>query len=537
MTDIPVSLTAYGLRSDGGYGLLLDPTTRRPLASVLEVLDMLPSEDDANNFAGRLVFSVSDKNLYVFAEEPSPEWVGIQTSAVTVDAPEPTFPGNATGELYYSTDTGVLYLWDGTRWIGVGGMAGASVVWAYYTSDGAQTLYNTNAANNPPAELVTVYVNGIAKYPGTATLRDYFMIGNQVKLNFMPTNGDKIAIRTLTFIRAVRNSSFITSAFPTDGTANSYDTGVIQALAGQLEVSVDGVVQVPYTGDVAGTYDYTISTQDVLVTSLISSGMLVTAQTRSPHGLAIGSPVRIYGAAPAAYSGNFVVTNVSSSTSFQYNALTAPASSPATASPSIYFGPITRNDSISFVNSSGVATPLAAGSRVFIRAIENITAEAIQGEVNTASNQGTGSGLFIQKMGVDLQFRTVKAGDRISITQTSNEVQISSKAATFAKVSVHTGTPSTYVATQADEYIAVRNVSGSPAIVDLGTNHQPNPNLLGRVVSIKDETGNAGSFSISILPAAGSSISGGASGAAYVINTNRGGVTLIFDSVNWHIKN
>jgi hypothetical protein len=49
------------------------------------------------------------------------------------------------------------------------------------------------------------------------------------------------------------------------------------------------------------------------------------------------------------------------------------------------------------------------------------------GEVNTASNIGTGAGqVFAQKNGVDLQFRTLKAGTDISISTSGNEVTIAS---------------------------------------------------------------------------------------------------------------
>ncbi|HEY1035534.1 MAG TPA: tail fiber domain-containing protein [Pseudoxanthomonas sp.] len=48
------------------------------------------------------------------------------------------------------------------------------------------------------------------------------------------------------------------------------------------------------------------------------------------------------------------------------------------------------------------------------------------GEANTGSNIGTGSGsVFKQKLGVDLQFRTLKAGAGVTITNGANEVTIS----------------------------------------------------------------------------------------------------------------
>jgi hypothetical protein len=48
------------------------------------------------------------------------------------------------------------------------------------------------------------------------------------------------------------------------------------------------------------------------------------------------------------------------------------------------------------------------------------------GEANTASNVGTGAGVYKEKVDVDLRFKTLVAGDNITITVTDNEVIISS---------------------------------------------------------------------------------------------------------------
>ena len=49
------------------------------------------------------------------------------------------------------------------------------------------------------------------------------------------------------------------------------------------------------------------------------------------------------------------------------------------------------------------------------------------GEVNTASNVGSGEGVFYQKTGVDLEFRSIKAGDNVLVVDNDDEIVISTK--------------------------------------------------------------------------------------------------------------
>ena len=46
------------------------------------------------------------------------------------------------------------------------------------------------------------------------------------------------------------------------------------------------------------------------------------------------------------------------------------------------------------------------------------------GEVNTASNLGTGDGLYASKSGVDLRFKSLKAGTNVTLSSDTNEVTI-----------------------------------------------------------------------------------------------------------------
>ena len=48
------------------------------------------------------------------------------------------------------------------------------------------------------------------------------------------------------------------------------------------------------------------------------------------------------------------------------------------------------------------------------------------GEANTASNLGSGEGIFAQKVGIDLQFKSLVAGSGITLTPTSDDITIAS---------------------------------------------------------------------------------------------------------------
>src|SRR5262249_4962961 len=154
---------------------------------------------------------------------------------------------------------------------------------------------------------------------------DYYMIGNSVQLNFTPTNGQLIAIKTFTFISMARNSTFVANRYVSDGVVNAFDSGIIQAEPGQLFVTIDGVMQQPDVGAGLGTYDYRIESQDVSISSMTSVGTTVTVNTTADHGFNVGNTVKIFGAAQTDYNGSFSITVVPSTTSFKYEAASAPS--------------------------------------------------------------------------------------------------------------------------------------------------------------------------------------------------------------------
>lgn len=89
----------------------------------------------------------------------------------------------------------------------------------------------------------------------------------------------------------------------------------------------------------------------------------------------------------------------------------------------------------------------------------DITISGGSGEVNTASNIGTGSNVFKQKTGVDLEFRTLVQGTGITITSNTNDLTI-------------TSTITQYTDSLAQAAVVI------DSIADLDTTHAPSRNAV-----------------------------------------------------------
>lgn len=64
------------------------------------------------------------------------------------------------------------------------------------------------------------------------------------------------------------------------------------------------------------------------------------------------------------------------------------------------------------------------GSVVLVRYDLGLPAVSGEGEANTASNLGSGAGVFASKSGVDLRFKSIKAGANVTITPSGTEIEI-----------------------------------------------------------------------------------------------------------------
>lgn len=86
------------------------------------------------------------------------------------------------------------------------------------------------------------------------------------------------------------------------------------------------------------------------------------------------------------------------------------------------------SESKSFPVITGVRT--VNGERPDDQGDITVSLPAGSGEANTASNVGTGDGeVFKQKDGVDLEFKTIKAGTNVTITNNVSDVTIDASGA------------------------------------------------------------------------------------------------------------
>jgi len=110
------------------------------------------------------------------------------------------------------------------------------------------------------------------------------------------------------------------------------------------------------------------------------------------------------------------------------------------------------------------------------------------GQANTISNVGVGTGLYKEKIGVDLRLKTLLAGNGITITASSNEVTITNNRNSILKVNGNTGS---FTSNNPNGEINIVGGSGVSTSVNGNTltitgnnytlNTDPNPTLGGNL--------------------------------------------------------
>lgn len=547
-------LVPYGLLPNGNYGISLnDAVTPElavgdPLAAALEVLETLPSVADPDNTPGRLVFSITDSTIFVYINSPTTQWVALEGVPATIGntymaTGKPEVTGSQIpGELFWTLDTEVLFVWDGLQWQAAGGRYATDIIEVPHVGNDVITTFTAGISTTVPAQYIEVFIDGVRQASLTTMpgIGDYSVVGTNVVFVVPPVLGADILIRSMQTAQVVQNTNItetVTIAAPLQGT---FGTGVTGTDPNGVMVSVDGAVKVQ-------NVDYTISKQDTTIVSIskLSAGaILATVTTAAPHFITTTGTtvVTIAGVEPAdGYNDSFVVSNIISPNIFD---ITVPGSTAqnATADPLLgsimFFDPPFEEDKVIFT-----VPFVIGGEEVYIRSFKNIIVAPSQGEANTISSLNAVQDNSLiptsSKVGVALQVKGLVAGANINILDDTLENNLVITASTGANFENRAGWNGPLI-TPGDvtSYVGVldTNIAGAPIVVDLGGSGPgggtPTP---GRKITIKDEGGLSGSLrNIHISGPVGATF-GGASGP-YIISADRGSVTLVLDSSNnWNI--
>lgn len=512
-----IGLIPYGKLAGGKYGILVDDTTGDPLAASVEVLNSLPLVASPDNFNGRTVFNLVDSTMYVFTDNPSPQWValeGVPAEVGAVAGNPPTSPPPVNGSLFWDTDTEVAFVFDGSAWQAIGGRYAAQIITQQYIGDGVSINFPIGITSTIPPEYVEIFLDGVRQEPNPGG--EYSVVGTNVVFSSPVPNGVRIFMRSLVSDALVQNAQVFSASYVASPGDTTFSTGVPGVDPASTFVFADRQAQ-------ALNIDYTVSSLDTTITSISKIAPTTARFTMvNPHSMAVGFTFEVDGATDPLYNQTFTVTNVVSPTQVDAT-VNAAAPASATPNPILFYSPPYVNDEIVF------ASPLAGGEVIDIRSLKNVVTAPSGGEANTLASVGSGTSIAAGKAGTTLQTKSLVAGANVNLSSTGSEVTIgvSSILSFEDRVGINTNN---YTVNGPESYVGVRNTT-NPVTIDL-SGIPTGVGSSGRRITIKDESGGASVNNIQVVTG-GPPIDGGA--ASYTIAANYGAVSMVFDGNAWYV--
>jgi len=503
--------------STGQYGVNIDPVTGLPLAAVVEVLNVLPSTTDAANFSGRTIYVPSASALYVFNKNIN-NWLVLNGTSVIIGAVNgspPTTPTPSAGQLYFDTDTQVVFLWNGVIWLAIGGALAAAIKTQVYTSGG--TVFALGQTQPISNDYVELFLDGIRQTPSS----DYNITGNTLITTSTVPVGVTVLIRVMQTAPLVQNSQVYSTSVVVNYPTTPNTTFPLSAVGvdpASVLVFVNGSLKTLST-------DYSIVSQNTSIISILQIGtsgtsIIFRATTSVPHGLINGNQTMIVGGITPFNNNVVTITNVSSSVTFDFILSTMVTS--ATPSPALYFYPPTQSDAIVFTSA------LSNGNKFIAKYFKSVVPGGNVGEINILQSTGSGISLNAGKTGASLLVKSLVQGTNVSLIDSGTSIQINAELNSGylnrVGINVNYYTPSSNT-----DYVGVANTT-SQVIIDLSSIITGSPVSSGRTLTIKDESGGAGTNNIVINFGANVHLDGLSS---YSITQNYGYVKLITDGYNW----